>query len=85
MYNINDILSVSYCDKRIFRNRNMHARCGFFQSIFADLNSSFQQHFLLPIEDIDFLGSNNKKVFYPQLFFVKFWGFQNCQVSNDLD
>ena len=45
----------------------------------------FSKKFLHPIEDIDFLSSNLKKKFYLQLFFVKFCGFENCQIGHVLD
>ena len=51
----------------------------FIQSIFTDPNNNFHQKFLFSIEDIDFLSSNAKKIFHLQLFFVKFWGLENCQ------
>ena len=35
----------------------------FFQSIFDDRNKNFQQNFLYPIEDINFLSSNLKRYF----------------------
>ena len=40
----------------------------FIQSKFADRNNSFQQNFLYPIEDIDFLSSNLKRYFISDYF-----------------
>ena len=53
--------TLCYCSD--FRTkRNIHARCGFFiQSVFTVRNTKFQQNFLYPIEDIEFLSSNVKR------------------------
>ena len=46
----------------------------------------FSKKNLYPIEDIDLLSSNLKKyIFYFRLFFLKFWGFENCQIGHILD
>ena len=37
----------------------------------------FNKIFLYPIEDINFLSSNKKKIFQLRSFVVKFWGFEN--------
>ena len=47
----------------------------FIQSIVTDQNNNFQQNFF--IEDIDILP--------PSPFFVKFWGFEKCQIGHGLD
>ena len=41
----------------------------------------FAKKILYPIEDIEFLSSNVKRYFTWRLFFVKFWGFENCQIG----
>ena len=45
----------------------------------------FSKSFLYPIEDINFLSSNLKSYFSSDYFFVKFWGFENCQIDHVLD
>ena len=55
--------NLDYCSD-FRRKRNIYARCGFFSSVnFRDRNNSFQQTFLHPIEDVDFLSSNLNRYF----------------------
>ena len=51
---------------------------------FTDRNHNFQQKFLCPIEDIDFLSSNMKHFFYLGLLIEKFWGYEICQFCHVL-
>ena len=41
----------------------------------------FDKTFLYPIEGIDFLSSNVKKIFYPPIFFVKFWRLKVAKLA----
>ena len=53
----------------------------FIQSIFADRNNTFQQNFFLPFWIYLLSEFKFKKIFHLQLFFVKFWWFENCQIA----
>ena len=47
-----------------FQRKREYDCCGFFiQPILADRNNNFQEKFLYPIEDSDFLSSIFKKIF----------------------
>ena len=58
------------------RKRNFLLKFLFFQSIFGDWNSNFQQNFFYIIEDIDFFKSNVKRFFYLRSFFAKLREFK---------
>ena len=56
----------------------------FVQSIFADRNNIFWQTIFKTHWRYQLPEFKCKKIFYLQSFFVKFWGFENCQFGNIL-
>ena len=49
------------------------------QPIFADRNNSFRQKWFILHLRYWLFEFKCRKIFYLQVFFVKFWGFKNCQ------
>ena len=52
----------------------------FLCSQFSPIEIIVSNKFFIPTKDIDFLSSR-----FTRLFFLKFWGFENCQIGHALD
>ena len=79
-------IGSNYCSD--FRGkRNIYARCDFFSfSQFSPIKIIIlNKNFMYPIEDIDFFCSNVRKDISLRIFFVNFWGLENCQFCHVLD